>query len=111
MMKALKVVAIGLAALALQGCLAKAAVSAVTLPVKAASRGVDLATESQSEADEKRGREIRKREERLGKLERDYDKAMRRCGDGDDLACENAQAIRAEMKAIMPGVPVEPDDR
>ncbi|TAD82761.1 MAG: hypothetical protein EAY70_03075 [Sphingomonadales bacterium] len=100
---------LALAALALQGCLAKAAVSAVTLPVKVASRGVDLATESQSEADEKRGREVRKREERLGKLERDYDKAMRRCGDGDDLACENAQAIRTEMKALLPGVPVEPD--
>jgi hypothetical protein len=111
MMRALKLSALAIAALALQGCLAKAAVTAVTLPVKAASRGVDLATESQSEADEKRGREIRKREERLGKLERDYDKAMQRCGDGDDTACEAAQAIRAEMKAIMPGVPVEPDDR
>lgn len=111
MMHALKLSALALAALALQGCLAKAAVSAVTLPVKVASRGVDLATESQSEADQKRGREIRKREERLGKLERDYAKAMKRCGDGDDLACENAQAIRAEMKTVMPGVPVEPDER
>jgi hypothetical protein len=98
-----------LAALALQGCLAKAAVNAVTLPVKVASRGVDLATTSQSEADEARGREIRKREERLGELDRAYDKAMRRCGDGDDAACDQAQAIRAEMKALMPGVPVEPD--
>lgn len=101
--------ALALASLALQGCLAKAAVSAVTLPVKVASRGVDLATESQSEADEKRGREIRKREEKLGALQRDYDKAMQRCGDGDDVACERAQAVRAEMKALMPGVPVEPE--
>jgi len=101
--------AVALAALALQGCLAKAAVGAVTLPVKVASRGVDLATESQSEADEKRGREIRKREEKLGALQRDYDKAMQRCGDGDDVACERAQAVRAEMKALMPGVPVEPE--
>ena len=99
-----------LAALALQGCLAKAAVGVVTLPVKVASRGVDMATTSQSEADEKRGRDIRKREEQLGKLERDYDKAMERCGDGDDEACEKAQTIKAEMKALMPGVPVEPDD-
>ncbi|MFM7379448.1 MAG: hypothetical protein ACKO1O_15195 [Erythrobacter sp.] len=98
------------AAFALQGCLARAAVSAVTLPVKAASRGVDLATTSQSEADAARGRQIRQREERLGKLERDYETAMRRCGDGDDLACDNTQAIRAEMKAIMPGIPVEPKD-
>jgi hypothetical protein len=74
------------------------------------SKGVDLATTSQSEADEARGREIRKREEQLGKLERDYDKQMERCGDGDDKACEKAQTIRAEMKALMPGVPVEPDE-
>ena len=108
-MRAPHLIALALASLALQGCLAKAAVSAVTLPVKVASRGVDLATTSQSEADEKRGREIRKREERLGILQRDYDRAMRRCGDGDDAACKQAQAIRAEMKALMPGVPVEPD--
>lgn len=98
-----------LASLALQGCLARAAVGVVTLPVKVASRSVDLATTSQSEADEKRGREIRKREERLGELERDFDKQSERCADGDDAACEKAQAIRAEMKAVLPGVPVEPD--
>jgi hypothetical protein len=109
-MRTLSLVALGLASLALQGCLAKAAVGVVTLPVKVASRGVDMATTSQSEADEKRGREIRKREEQLGKLEREYDKAMERCGDGDDEACEKAQVIKAEMKALMPGVPVEPDD-
>ena len=109
-MRAAHLVSLTLAALALQGCLAKAAVGVVTLPVKAASRGVDLATTSQSEADEKRGREIRKREEQLGKLEREYDKQMERCGDGDDEACEKAQMIRAEMKALMPGVPVEQDD-
>jgi hypothetical protein len=108
-MRALHLVGLTLAALALQGCLAKAAVGVVTLPVRAASRGVDLATTSQSEADENRGREIRKREERLGELGRDYDKAMERCGEGDDEACEKAQTIRAEMKAIMPSVPVEPD--
>jgi hypothetical protein len=108
-MRAPSVILLALASLALQGCLAKAAVGAVTLPVKAASRGVDLATTSQSEADEKRGREIRKREERLGALQRDYDRAMQRCGDGDDVACERAQAIRAEMKTLMPSVPVEPE--
>jgi len=70
---------------------------------------VDAATTSQSEADEKRGREIRKREERLGALERDYDKQMKRCGDGNDAACEKAQAIRAEMKALMRGIPLEPE--
>lgn len=109
-MRAVHLVSLTLAALALQGCLAKAAVGVVTLPVRAVSKGVDMATTSQSEADENRGREIRKREEKLGKLERDYDKAMERCGDGDDEACEKAQTIKAEMKALMPGVPVEPDN-
>lgn len=100
-----------LAALAVQGCVARAAVNVVTLPVRAVSEGVDLATTSQSEADEARGREIRKREERLGKLERDFDMQAERCADGDDDACDKAQAIRAEMKALMPAVPAEPDDR
>lgn len=109
-MRAPQLVALGLASLALQGCLARAAVDVVTLPVKAVSAGVDAATESQSEADEKRGREIRKREERLGQLERDYDKAMERCGDGDDAACDKAQAIRAEQRALLERVPVEPED-
>jgi hypothetical protein len=109
-MRAIYLVSLTLAALALEGCLAKAAVGVVTLPVRAVSKGVDMATTSQSEADEKRGRDIRKREEQLGKLERDYDKAMERCGDGDDEACEKAQTIKAEMKALMPGIPVEPDD-
>ncbi len=108
-MHALRLLALSVAALALQGCLARAAVDVVTLPVRAVSKGVDVATTSQSEADEKRGRDIRKREERLGKLERDYDKQMERCADGNDEACDKAQAIRAEMKAILPGVPVEPD--
>ena len=44
-----------------------------------ASSAVDVATTSQSEADQKRGREIRQREERLGKLQRDYDKQIDRC--------------------------------
>ena len=57
--------------LALTGCVvgtvAKTAVDVVTIPVKVASAGVDAATTSQSEADEKRGREIRKQEEEAGK--------------------------------------------
>lgn len=108
-MRAPQLAALGLASLALQGCLARAAVDVVTLPVKAVSAGVDAATTSQSEADEKRGREIRKREERLGELERAYDKAMERCGNGDDEACDKAQAIRAEQRGLMQRVPVEPD--
>ena len=54
--------------LMLSGCIvasvAETAVDVVTLPVKAVSAGVDAATTSQSEADEKRGRELRKAEKR-----------------------------------------------
>ena len=54
--------------IALSGCvvgtIASTAVDVVTLPVKAASAGVDAVTTSQSEADEKRGRELRKQDER-----------------------------------------------
>ena len=67
-MRPLIILTAPLAALMLSGCLAKTVVDVATLPVKAASKAVDLATTSQSEADEKRGREIRRREERLAKL-------------------------------------------
>ena len=50
--------------------MAKTAVDVVTLPVKVASAGVDAATTSQSEADEKRGREMRKQDEERGKQTR-----------------------------------------
>ena len=63
------VIAAGLV-LSLSGCLAKTAFDVVTAPVRIASGAVDLATTSQSEADEKRGREIRKREECTAKEER-----------------------------------------
>ena len=80
-------------ALALTGCIARTAVDIVTLPVKAASKGVDMATTSQSEADEKRGRALRQHEERLGKLERKQAKAQRDCRDGDREACDKAEDL------------------
>jgi hypothetical protein len=53
---------------ALTGCavgtIASTAVDVVTLPVKVASAGVDAVTTSRSEADEKRGRELRLAEQR-----------------------------------------------
>lgn len=52
--------------LTLSGCLAKTALDVVTLPVKAATRSVDLLTTSQAEADQKRGRAVRKREQCIG---------------------------------------------
>lgn len=59
-----------LAAFALSGCIASTALDIVTLPVRAAGAAVDGLTTSQSEADEKRGRELRKQEERDGKAAR-----------------------------------------
>jgi hypothetical protein len=60
--------------LLLGGCvaqqIAETAVSVVTLPVRAVGAGVDAVTTSQSEADQRRGREIRKEEERLGREQR-----------------------------------------
>ncbi len=105
---ALRLIAAGTAAFALQGCLAKTAVSAVTLPVKVASSAVDVATTSQSEADQARGREIRRREERLGKLQRDYDKQIKKCGDGDRQACDDARLTYAEIQQLLPTIPAEP---
>ena len=71
-MKALVLTA---AALALSGCVAKeiieTAVGVASLPVKVASAGVDAATTSQSEADEKRGRELRKADEQRARDERE----------------------------------------
>ena len=107
---AIRIIAAGAAALALQGCLARTAVSAVTLPVKVASSAVDMATTSQSEADQRRGREIRRREERLGELQRDYERNIDKCGDGDRRACDRARQNYAEMQVLMPSVPVEPGE-
>ena len=58
----------------LTGCIvadvAETAVDVASIPVKAVSAGVDAATTSQSEADEKRGRELRKAEEERGRQQR-----------------------------------------
>ncbi|RVQ67719.1 hypothetical protein EKN06_07255 [Croceicoccus ponticola] len=91
----------------LGGCLAKTALDVVTAPVRVASKAVDLATTSQSEADEKRGREIRKREEQIGKLERRQAKEMKLCNEGDEDACEAARKTDAEIADLLPSLPVE----
>ena len=68
---------VALLPLALSGCVvtaAKTAVDIVTLPVKVVAKGVDLATTSQSEADENRGRALRKAEEDFGKRMRAWEK-------------------------------------
>jgi hypothetical protein len=79
-------------ALLLSGCVvgqvASTAVDVVTLPVKVATKTVDLATTSQAEADQKRGRELRKQEERMGREAR----AMaERCRKGRPLDTDTCQ--------------------
>lgn len=96
-----------LAAFGLSGCLAKTAFDVATAPVRVVSKGVDLATTSQSEADEKRGREIRRREERLGQLERERSKLEKKCLEGVRRACDEAAGVNAEIRALTPQVPYE----
>ena len=100
-----------LAALLLIGC---TAMDVVTLPVKVAKTGVDAVgagvdavTTSQAEADQKRGREVRRREEKLGKLQNKYDKLSARCIRGDHDACTQQSMVRAEIDLLMPTVPYE----
>jgi len=77
----MRVLILPVLSLALSGCVvasvADAAVDVVTLPVKVVSKGVDAATTSQSEADEKRGRELRKAEEKAGREAREAEKRCR----------------------------------
>ena len=80
----------------LSGCVvasvADAAVDVVTLPVDVAAKGVDMATTSQSEADEKRGREIRRAEEKAGKVARAREK---RCREGKPLSTDDCSQVRS----------------
>lgn len=107
-MRGLSIVLLAGSSLMLSGCLAKTVVDVATLPVRAAGKAVDLATTSQSEADEKRGRELRKREEQLGKLERSYAKQRAKCDKGNEQACEDARTTYAQIQEIMPTLPAEP---
>lgn len=96
------------ASLTLPGCVAKTLVDVATLPVRAGAKAVDLATTSQSEADENRGRELRRREEQLGKLERAYARQRSKCEEGSQEACAEARATYAAIQEIMPTIPAEP---
>lgn len=84
-----------LAPLLLGGCvvgtIASTAVAVATLPVKAVSAGVDAVTTSQKEADEKRGREIRKQEEERGKQVR---LAQERCRKGKPLPTDDCYSAQ-----------------
>jgi len=77
------------APLLLSGCLARTAVDIVTLPVKVVSAGVDAATTSQAEADQRRGREIREAEEREGREARRREREARRARERGEVPPEN----------------------
>lgn len=69
------------------GAIAETAVDVATLPVKAVSAGVDAATTSQSETDEKRGRELRKAEEARGRQQRELEERCRKGRPRPDDIC------------------------
>jgi hypothetical protein len=97
-MRALIVAA--LAAPLLTGCVS-AVKTVVTAPVKAVGQVADWSTTSQDEADRNRGRAMREREERLGKLSRQRDKAAEKCRDGKQDQCERAEVLEHEIEAVM----------
>ena len=96
------------ALLSLGGCVSTL-VDVATAPVRLTGKAIDLATTSQSEADENRGRKLRKLEARYGKLEREYRKEAARCTGGREQSCARHQAIMAEMDEIRPQLPPQPD--
>ena len=83
------------AGLSLSGCvvgtLASTAVDVATLPVKVASAGVDAVTTSQSERDQKLGREMRKQDEERG---RQWRLAYDRCRKGRALPTDDCSAFQ-----------------
>jgi hypothetical protein len=93
----MKGILISLLPLALGGCvvgtLASTAVDVVTLPVKVASAGVDAVTTSQSEKDQKLGREMRKQDEERGKQWR---LAYERCRKGKALPTDDCAAFQRQ---------------
>lgn len=89
-----------LAAPLLGGCVG-AVKSVVTAPVKAVGQVADWSTTSQDESDRNRGRALREREERLGKLSRQRDKAAEKCRDGSEEQCQRAEVLAHEIEAEM----------
>ncbi|SBV33909.1 conserved exported protein of unknown function [uncultured Sphingopyxis sp.] len=94
------VIVAALAAPLLAGCVG-AVKSVVTAPVKAVGQVADWSTTSQDESDRNRGRELRKSEERVGKLSRQRDKAVEKCRDGDEEQCRRAEVLEHEIEAEM----------
>ena len=89
-----------LPAFLLSGCVTSIVKEVVTAPVRVVSKTADVLTTSQSEADEKRGRQVRKQEEKIGKLSRERGKLARKCNAGDRDACQDVEAIDDEIADI-----------
>jgi hypothetical protein len=83
----------------LTGCVSMVT-DVVTAPIKIVSKAADVMTTSQSESDEKRGRDIRKKEETLGKLSRKIEKAKDKCEDGNKNACDEASILSEEYERL-----------
>jgi hypothetical protein len=81
----------------LSGCAVGLVKDVVTAPIKVGGAVVDATTTSQSEADEKRGRQVREREERIGKLIRKRDKLARDCPESR-TACIRAREVEAQIQ-------------
>jgi hypothetical protein len=81
----------------LSGCAVGLVKDVVTAPIKVGGAVVDAATTSQSEADEKRGRQLRQQEERIGKLMRKRDKFARDCPESE-TACIKAGELEAQIQ-------------
>jgi hypothetical protein len=96
----MRLLLVPIAFLALQGCVTSVVKEVVTAPIKVVSKTADVLTTSQSEADEKRGRAMRKREEELGKLSRKREGAQEDCDDGDRDACEKAESLQQQIDAL-----------
>ena len=89
-----------LAAPLLTGCVS-AVKTVVTAPIKAVGQVADWTTTSQDESDRNRGREMRKREEEVGKLSRQRDKAAEKCQRGNAEQCQRAEVLEHEIEAAM----------
>jgi hypothetical protein len=83
----------------LSACVGSIVKDIVTAPIKIVSKTADVMTTSQSEADEKRGRDIRNREGNLGKLYRKSAKAREDCADGERRACAEYKQLEAQIAA------------
>lgn len=92
------------AAFLLSGCIASTAASIVTAPVKVGAKvgagAVDLATTSQAEADRNRGRAMRKRDEKIARLEKRYNRRLAACNRGETAACAEANQLSGEITQL-----------